>query len=167
MDNKTILEVYGFQRGYLSMLVDDIPDAQMTSQPKGAINHPAWQLGHLAIAADGACEVLGGTPRLDKAWGEKFGRGSIPRADRAGYPSKADLIGTLDERRGRLASLLAEATDALLKQPNPVAMLAPMLPTRGHMALFMMVFHEATHMGQLACWRKSAGMVEALSKFGA
>lgn len=164
MDKKTTLDVFRFQRGYLSLLVDDIADEQLAAQPGGFVNHPAWQLGHLAVVADNMCGLLGGKATLDKSWSERYGWGSKPAADRGSYPSKAELLRTLDDRRATAATLLAEASDAFMREPNPNPTLAPMLPTRAHMATFMMVFHEGTHMGQLAAWRKCAGMVEALSK---
>lgn len=167
MDRKTVTDVFAFQRGYLSMLVDDIPNERLASPAGGIVNHPAWQIGHLAFAADGVCEMLGGTKRLDKAWAEKYGMGSKPVADRGAYPSKSDLLGTLDECRSRLSRQFAQASDEMLRRPNPFGPLAAGLPTLGHAATFFMVFHEGTHLGQLAAWRKAAGMVEALSKLGA
>ena len=129
------------------------------------MNHPAWQIGHLAFAADGVCELVGGgAKKLDKRWAETYGMGSKPVADRGKYAAKSDLLGTLDEARGRLARAFAEASEAHLKSPNPFAPLAAGLPTVEHAAVFFMVCHEGTHLGQLAAWRKGAGMVEALSK---
>lgn len=165
MDAKTVAQVFMFQRGYLGMLVDDIPDAQLANQPGGIVNHPAWQIGHLASAADNACELLGGTKRLDQAWSDMYGMGSKPLPSRSAYPSKAELLAILDERRGMVAALMNQATDAFLNQANPSPVLSPVLPTRAHAATMLMLFHEGTHMGQLAMWRRAAGMVEALSKF--
>jgi len=165
MDTPTILHLYTFQRGYISMLVDDIPDNQFSHQPKGFPNHPAWQIGHLAWAADGLCQLLGGPPGFNQVWTDTYGMNTIPVADRGAYPPKADLIAMLDDRRTNAATLLHAATPQFLAQPNPLERLAPMLPTRGHMALFLAIFHESTHLGQLSSWRKLAGMPEALSKF--
>ncbi|MCA9287612.1 MAG: DinB family protein [Phycisphaerales bacterium] len=166
MTTKTLLDVLNFQRQYLSMLIDDVPDARMTEQPGGVKNHPAWHLGHLAYAMDGMVAGMGGEKKLDEAWSTKYGMGSTPVADRGAYPSKAELLRVFDERRSALASRVGGASEGDLKGDNPSDMLRPMLPTRAHMLLFFLHTHEGTHLGQIACWRKAAGMEEALAKFG-
>ena len=40
--------------GFAKRLVGDLSDDQMCAQPHGVVNHPAWSLGHLAVAADAA-----------------------------------------------------------------------------------------------------------------
>ena len=59
MNSKLVLNQFAFHRQYLSMLVDDIPDDQLTAQPGGIVNHPAWQLGHLAFVSDRFATMLG------------------------------------------------------------------------------------------------------------
>lgn len=166
MDRHTVLSVFGFQRGYLSALVDDIPDERLTEQPGGFANHPAWQIGHLAFAADGIAEMLGGGPKaLDQAWTDKYGMGSTPVGDRGAYPTKGDLLATLDKARARLASAWAEASEVFLAKTNPLDPLVKGgVKTNREAGVFFMVFHEGTHLGQLAAWRKLAGMGEALAK---
>ncbi|MEZ6235367.1 MAG: DinB family protein [Phycisphaerales bacterium] len=166
MTTKTVLDVLNFQRQYLAMLIDDVPDARMTEQPGGVRNHPAWHLGHLAVSMDGMVAGFGGEKKLDEAWSAKYGMGSSPTPDRAAYPPKADLLRVFDERRSALASRVAEASEADLKSENPSEMLRPMLPTKAHMLLFFLHTHEGTHLGQIAAWRKAAGLEEALAKFG-
>jgi hypothetical protein len=163
MNSKTILDVFGFQRRYLSALIDDIPDDRMTAQPGGVVNHPAWHLGHLAYVSDRFATMLGQPPTLE-AWKERFSPGTTPGPDRAAYPAKAELLRALDGRRDALAAAFARATPEDLAKPNPVAAIAPFHPTVGHMILFGMTCHEATHLGQLATWRKAMGMTEALAK---
>lgn len=165
MNAATILDTAAFQRGYLSLLVDDIPDTAFTNQPMGYLNHPAWQIGHLTWAADGLVGALGGQSSLDGAWNARFAAGSRPTVDRANYPAKSELIAALDGRRNAAAALLRGATPEQLAAPNPVPILAPRLPSLGHFALFVLLFHESTHLGQLSTWRKLSGMPEALSKF--
>lgn len=165
MNTAAILDTAAFQRGYLTLLTSDIPDDQLTTQPKGYRNHPAWQIGHIAWAADGLVGALGGKPALDKAWVTRFSAGSQPTADRSAYPAKNELLATLDDHRNTAASLLRAATPQQLAAPNPVPLLAPHLPTLAHFALFILLFHESTHLGQLSTWRKLSNMPEALSKF--
>lgn len=165
--NKTmILDQFAFQRRYLSMLVDDIPDECICAQPGGVVNHPAWQLGHLAFVADRMVKTLGGTSPLDAAWEARYAPNTTPNPDRAASPSKAELIRVLDDRRSAAAQAFLEASADELAKPNPIARITAALPTVGHLMLFGLVFHESTHLGQLAAWRKATGMPLALLKMG-
>ena len=164
MNQQTVLEVFRFQRTYLSWLVDDIADDRMAFQPPGLPNHPAWQLGHLCATMDSAGAMLGGTKALDGSWNDRFGMGSRPTSERSRYPSKSELLKIFDERRENLVALFERAPAEKLNAPNPVATIAKQLPTVADMMVFLMLFHEGTHLGQMASWRKAAGMPEALSK---
>lgn len=171
MNKSHVLDMAKFQRGYLSMLVDDIPDNRLAEQPGGAggvKNHPAWQIGHLAWAFDGIGAAVAGTsPALDPSWKERFGQGSNPTSHRATYPSKGELIKAYDDRRLALVRAFESASPDALARPNPVEGLAKVgLTTLGHLALFGLLTHEATHLGQLATWRAASGFVPALSKLG-
>lgn len=163
VNNSIIVDQFAFQRQYLSWLVDDVAEEQMTAQPGGVVNHPAWQLGHLAYTTDRFATMFGGTQTLEPFKG-KFGGGSVPVADRSAYPAKAELLRILDDRRTALVKAFANASPDELAKPNPNAMIGALLPTKGHMILFGMLFHEGTHLGQLATWRKVAGLPQALSK---
>src|SRR5262249_26988315 len=159
-----ILDQFNFQRRYLELLVDDIADDQMTTQPGGVVNHPAWHIGHLALVADRMAQKLGVPAALDGSWTGQFDQGTVRTAKRATYPSKAELLRALDDRRAALAQAYARAEQEVLSKPNPIARLIPTHPTLEHLIVFGMSVHEGTHLGQIATWRKAAGMVEALSK---
>jgi len=164
MASTLLLDTFRFQRGYLTLLVDDIPDGRMAEQFGPIVNHPAWQLGHMAWALDGIGSMLGGPKRFDDAWTARFGMHSSPTADRGAYPSKSELIAILDERRETFTKAYAAAPAELLKRTNPIERLAPLLPTIEHAVSFGMSTHEATHLGQLSIWRRAAGMPQALSR---
>ena len=166
MNAQILLDVFRFQRYYLSLLADDIPEDQMTLQPGAVCNHPAWQIGHLAGTLDNGGAMLGGTKSLDESWGKRFGMGSKPTSERGSYPSKVELLKVLDDRRAALTLLVERAPAERMNAPNPVARAADRMPTVGHMIRFLMLSHESMHLGQLASWRKAAGMPEALSKLG-
>ena len=59
----TAIQVNLFLMQYCRMLLAEITDERMTEQPMAGVNHPAWILGHLAWAADGALAMLG-APKL-------------------------------------------------------------------------------------------------------
>ena len=110
--------------------------------------------------------MLGGGPKtLDQAWSDTYGMSSTPVADRAAYPSKSDLLVTLDRARARLARAWAEAPEEHLAKTNPLEPLVKGgVKTNREAGVFFLIFHEGTHLGQLAAWRKQAGMGEALAK---
>jgi hypothetical protein len=164
MNNQLILDQFAFQRSYLSLLVDDVPEERLTEQPGGVRNHPAWHIGHLALVSDRFAEMLGVPSGLDGSWKDRFAPGTVPVAERSAYPSKAELLRVLDERRAALADAMGRAGMDVMAKPNPNQRLAAFLPTIGHAINFGAICHESTHLGALAVWRKAAGMVEALSK---
>jgi hypothetical protein len=91
---------------------------------------------------------------------------SKPIADRAHYPSKSELINVVDERRETLVKCCANLSDAQWQTANPIDGLRQPLPTVWHVMHFLMLTHESTHLGQLACWRRAQGLPMALSKVG-
>ena len=65
-----IAYVYGFNLMNAETLVKDVSAEQMVEQPNGVVNHPAWSLGHLVVAADGLGQALGLTSNLPDGWAE-------------------------------------------------------------------------------------------------
>lgn len=166
MNNSEILKVFAFQRGYLSLLVDDIANEKMCVQPDNVVNHPAWHLGHLAWVSDRGVSLLTGSASLDPAWEKKFAPNTIPTSQRSDYPPKAELIPILDGRRDALAKTFSQANPDDLAKPNPIARAAALMPTVGIFITFLMLSHESNHLGQLATWRSAVGLPQALSKLG-
>lgn len=160
----TIKQLAAMQRGYLGGLVGDVAEDRMTAQFPGVANHPAWHLGHLAVAADQCSEIFGFTRRLDDATWATYGMGSKPVADRSAYPSKAECLAMFDERRDALLAGILAMSAERLTSPNPIASLVAQLPTIADLATFLMLTHEGMHCGQLATWRKAAGMKGLLEK---
>jgi hypothetical protein len=169
MNTDALIKQFAFQRWYLGLLIDDIPDDQMTRQPPGAVNHPAWQLGHIASVADNAVAIAGGQSILGDDWSKKFAQRSTPLPDPAHYPRKADLIKLVDERRTALVETCAKLTDDDWQKPHQVGsgVLKQSLPTVWHVMHFLMLTHESTHLGQLAAWRRAQGLPMALDRAAA
>jgi hypothetical protein len=163
MNTEALFKTFDFQRYYLSLLIDDIAEDQMTAQPGKVVNHPAWQLGHLAEATDFFVQVIGGEKRLDEKWSKLFAANTTPVNDRSLYPSKAKLIEVLDDRRNALVRRCMEMSEADWQSPHNILPLAS-LPTKWHVVHFVMLTHESTHLGQLASWRHAQGLPMALSK---
>jgi hypothetical protein len=164
MNRNDILSTYDFQRKYLTLLVEDIPEENLGTQPTGMPNHAAWQLAHLVAVQDRLVQMAGGKSTLGEDWWQKYGRGSTPAPQGTPHLTKAELLQMLDERRAEYVKLFNSLNgDELAKKPsmpNP----NPLFTCQGMFLTFIMLTHEATHLGQLAMWRKAMGMSEALSK---
>ena len=107
-----VIYLYGFNLNFAKTLVGDVSPEQMSQQPNGVVNHPAWTLGHLASSAAQLLKVLGKEATLPASWGEAFKTGGIPSDDPSVYPSKDELLATL-------GSLHDQVGAAVQGQPTP------------------------------------------------
>lgn len=151
------------QQKMLPTLTADIPDDKLALQPAAAINHPAWILGHLlAVEQKIAGSVLGRPLKtsLDAGWWETYGIGSTPRPERTLYKSKAFYMDGLTETSGEITAFLASKSDADMELANPDPQLGQFFPTIG-IAVCVAITHRAYHSGQIATWRKLAGLPHA------
>ncbi len=152
-----ILNSFALTMNYLRRLVGDVPDAQMTCQPAGAANHPAWVIGHLVHSCEGMGSELDVPPWLPEDWTSRFGYGSVPSADRRLYPSKTELLRALDDGQRRLSEALAAIDESRLAGPLPDEARA-IFPTLGHAVLHILGAHAAVHVGQVSVWRRVMGL---------
>ena len=102
---ETEIKISRFLMQYCRLLTADVPDERFAEQPVAGVNHPAWLLGHLALAADSANAMLGGQKALGEKWGGLFGRGSKLSITRSDYSTKEELIGTLEARLERACEM--------------------------------------------------------------
>lgn len=158
----SILHNYAFNLEFAKRLVEDIADEDMAHQPPGIPNHPAWTLGHLVIGSSFAAMMLGQQPPQQEGWMELFGRKSEPTSDRSRYPSKSDLLGALEAIHAQVAAACEQAGDEQLDQPVPDEEFRQLMPTVRDGLVFLMTAHEATHLGQLAVWRRATGRAAVL-----
>ena len=152
-----VLHVYAFNLQFTNMLMGDVDDADIAKQPFPNANHPAWLLGHVAATSNFGCTLMGHDDALGADWGAKYGQGSSPSANRADYPSKADLLATLTAQHERLAAAITEADPGAFARPTPNEGLARFFPTLGNAVTFIATAHESTHIGQLSAWRRAMG----------
>lgn len=154
------LKIHAFLLGYARLLIADIPDDQFTAQPSAGINHPAWQLGHLVFANDGAARLLGAPSVMAESWPALFGMGSKPVSDRSAYPGKDELLAALVAAHERVNAAAAQADPSLLDEPHaiPSEFLQRALPTKADLLAHLLTSHEAAHLGHLSSWRRQMGM---------
>jgi DinB superfamily len=139
-------------------LLRDIPDERMAEQPCPAVNHPAWILGHLAWAADGAIAMSGGSKLLPAEWKAAYGAGSTPSASRAAYPSKEELLRAVEEGYRQAREKATTASPEQLSQPSTHSRAKEMLPTFREMVTLLLTGHAGMHLGQLSSWRRMIGL---------
>lgn len=168
MDRKALLSGFALNMDYTIQLVQDVEESQMTEQPNGFANHPAFTLGHLVTATAMTADLLGRKYDVREDWDEMFrrkGPGDPRRPDdqRDHYPSKAELLGALRERYEIAVALIEEADEAKLQERYKWK-LDSYMPTIGELLHFMCLLHHAWHIGQLAEWRRMMGYDSALAK---
>lgn len=152
----------GFNRQYGRLLVADLADADLADQPTPGATHPAWVLGHLAIAADFALALLGAAATSPPEWRALFGPGSPVLADRAAYPSKAELVAAVEAGQDRLLAAARAAPPELLSRPQPGPFYREDFATVGELVAHLMTTHASLHLGQIAAWRRARGLPAAL-----
>ena len=149
--------------GYAKRLVRDLSDDQMCAQPHGLVNHPAWSLGHLAVASAHLGKELGASYDLPAGWEDTFKTGGIPSPDKRLFPGKDDLLRVLAEHHAGVAQRLPDVDPAMLARPHPHEKRRAHFPTVGDFAIFLMTAHEMDHLGQIAAWRRAMGLGAATS----
>ena len=149
--------LFGFLHDYAHRLTADVPDEHAAAQPAPGMNHPAWVLGHLAVAIDYGLEVLGRPYVAPAAWHDLFAPGTLPLPERATYPPLAELLAGYDAAHAAFGPAAAAADPAILTKPNELGFLQQ-LPTHGAILAHLLTTHEAIHLGQLSAWRRCVGL---------
>ncbi len=152
---------------YLRRLVDDVNDEEMVAQPRGAVNHPAWLIGHIIYSFQAMASELGVAGWLADDWSAMFGTGTTPMPSRAAYPAKKRLLEFLGDAEGRLTKVIEEMTSADLAKALPDEDYRQTLPTVGHALVHILIGHTSVHVGQLTVWRHAMGMDRAGEHFEA
>ncbi len=153
-----MLHAYDLQLKTAKRLVDDIPEDQMCLQPHGLVNHPTWSLGHLIMSAHGVGQMIGIEPAAPEGWADLFKTGGTPSGDPAGQPSKAELIAELEKVHEAWKAALPGVDAAVLDAEHPNEKTRAYFPTVGAMVAYIMSSHEMDHLGQVAAWRRAAGL---------
>ena len=160
LDHVTYL--YGFNLGFAERLVKDLSTEQMTAQPGGVINHPAWSLGHLVVASDNLAQLLGLQSNMPDGWSETFKTGGEPSGDPADYPSKEEILEELKQQHARNTEAVKNFDASRFADPHPDEGRRKYFPPRGDQIVFMMTSHEMDHLGQIAAWRRAMDLGAAI-----
>ncbi len=145
-------------RDYIRASVADLTDEEMTLQPAGMPNHPAWTVGHLVYSFQAIAAELGAASWLPDDWERLFGYGSSPTDVAASScRSKAALLASLDNAVDRLRNTLLAVDESTLRDPLRDATSREVFATTGDAVLQVVAAHAAFHAGQLAAWRRAIG----------
>jgi uncharacterized damage-inducible protein DinB len=141
----------------------DLPDEFLALQPAGARNHPSWTLGHLLYVEAQGAKAVGLATELPAHWEERFATGTVPTSTRSMYPSKAELFDRLGRLRLELLTGIEAMVDADVERPAPPSPVLGRSATRGDVLMYL-AWHEGYHNGQLAVWRRNAGIGQAATE---
>jgi hypothetical protein len=153
-----VVRAWTSQREYAAKLVADLSDADMVSQPVAGVimNHTAWTLAHLASYHAPLIAMLKGEPFPDPLT-SPYARGSRPSAETSAYPPKAAFMRDYLASHELVGKTLAGADPAMLDRPIPLERWKERFPKVGDAVVYLMLSHEATHLGQLSAWRRAGG----------
>ncbi len=167
-----IQQLSGPSFGYAEGLLKDIPADRFGrhTAPGGqtiTANHPAWQIGHLALypakVAEACSLSLEGVANTQRDL-ELFDAGSDCKDDPQGsiYPSKDDLTAKLFDGYRKLVDAAAATDDAFLAGHHEGSeRMRERFPTRAALVSFMVCGHMMMHLGQISTWRRCEGMGSA------
>jgi hypothetical protein len=154
---------------YSAELANDVPEEQMyRSFGPGLENHTAFTLGHLVIASALVAEELEEPYSVPKDWDDLFrrrgpGDARRPGPFKVGMPSCRDLLSELERKHRIVESLILGLSDEALGR-RVKWRFDSHYPSLADYLHFMCVTHEAMHLGQLAAWRRAAGLDSALAR---
>jgi hypothetical protein len=151
--------------GYAEALLKDIPAERFAHMPHPTMNHPAFNIGHLAGYPDRVFAMVG-RPELAKRredWDKLFAAGA-PCVEQDGrYPAKQEIVERFIERSRAAIDALASVPDEVHGRQNPAeGRFREMLPTIGIAVNFLLNSHVMMHLGQISSWRRAVGLPSAM-----
>lgn len=153
------LHFFGGFEGMLKEMVDPFPCERMAEQPEGVVNHPAWTIGHLATGIDMVLGMMGAETVCPAGWQATYAPGKPPVNDRGVFAKKDELLDRYSAAHAAMTAAVKGADASVLAAEMPVEDYRSFFPTVGHAAMYMLASHEPAHIGQIAVWRRAAGLL--------
>jgi len=168
MLKQTLLNGFRLNIDYTVELVSDVEESDMTEQPHGFANHPAFTLGHLVTATALTAAVLGDPYEVPNGWDELFRRKGPgdprrPTEVKESYPSKSELLAVLNSKYELVIRLVDQASEDTFEKRSAWK-LDRYMGTVGELLFFQCMLHHSWHIGQLAEWRRMMGYPSALKR---
>ena len=147
-------------REYTGTLLEDLSEDDWFWTPADSVSHIAWQVGHLAFAEYGLMLFRQRGRRTEDAelmsgrFRKTFAKGTIPSSDRSLYPTRQEILDTLQRVHVQAFTELSKFDDAELDQEidRPWST----FNTR-YGALLFAGDHEMLHAGQIGLLRRLMG----------
>jgi hypothetical protein len=166
---ETISKAYSFNLAYAKELVNDVPDDMIYRRfGDGAVNHPGFTIGHLCVGSALVAEHLGRQYSLSREWDDWFRRRGpgdprLPSPHSEEMPSGNELVSMLTKQHQAVESCLGGLDHGALQEKTEWR-LKRHFPSLLDYLAFMCISHEAMHLGQVAAWRRAAGLDSALAR---
>lgn len=139
-------------------LMGEVTADNMTMQPEGVVNHPAWTLAHLIHYHPAIFHLALGEAVEDPALEPNaafYDEGSTPVADTSVYPTRNELLNHYLAGHVRIEKALAHAPESLFAKPPGLARWTKAFATTGDALVYLMLVHESQHVGQMMVWRRA------------
>ncbi len=150
-----------WSRWYVNALLEGLTGDQLMHRPGGKGNHPLWVMGHLASSDDQIVSMLSGAaPQLPESFHKLFGGGSEPSDDASDYPTREELVQSMQSAHDRFVSWVEQLDDEAMNAPTPEP-LQPFAPD-AISAAFSLSAHDLCHAGQISTARASLGLPRVL-----
>ncbi len=146
---------------YGEVLVKDIPAEKFGHMPHPSMNHPLFNIGHLALYPNRVLTMIGRSDLVkEKAGWDKLFAAGCPCVEQDGRdPSKDEVVAHFLERSRAAIAAMANVTDDVLDQQNPIeGRMRELFPKVGHAVLFLLNNHPMMHLGQISAWRRAVGL---------
>jgi len=152
-----LIEGLGGSLNMLKMHLGDFTDAEMLVRPVPGANHAAWQLGHLTVAEGHLVNafVPGAIATPSAEFAAKFTKETAKLDDPKAFPSKAEILETVERTRAATIAFAKTLTPADLDKPGPEKM-ARFATTLGRL-LAALPSHDMMHTGQIQVIRRKLG----------
>jgi hypothetical protein len=155
----SIVYAWDNQLAYALAVVEDLTDEQMILRPGGAMNHPAWILGHIGAYHPIVVDLLYGAPVTDVKDDPLYGfAGKGPLDQLEPYGTKQQIVGRFAAGHEKVAQALLAAKPADFQRAPSLERWAKTYPTVEFMLPDLLLHHESLHIGQISIWRRASGL---------
>jgi hypothetical protein len=144
-------------RRVLTLLLNDLSDADLLVRPVSGANHIAWQLGHLIVSEHRFLSSLPGVtpPVLPEGFAERHSAPAALLDPLQGFLRKSEYLELFDKVRAASLDAVDRIPEADLDRPN-TGPTAPIAPTLG--ALFSLTSsYTMLHSGQFSVVHRALG----------
>ncbi|MDX1947769.1 MAG: DinB family protein [Pirellulaceae bacterium] len=138
------------------LLADFATPEQWVHQVHPGSNHALWFAGHMTNSDNFFLSLVAPERAVPlEGFATRFGMGSQPTSSPADYPSPAEILAAMRERRATLLAVLAGLADEDLARKLPAG--TPDFLSDVGSVFELAIWHEGVHSGQLTVARRALG----------